>query len=399
MRAEQVAPTEPVTALAVVEQLTPMQLFAPGKLDSVVDRIKAEVRAIETDISTDKGRKELKSLCYKIARSKTFIDAQRKQLVTDEKKRLAAIDAEGRRVWQDLEALYDEVRKPLTDWEDGEAQRTTECERRIANINAITAAMFIGLEQIERASADLDGWFNHGFQEFTARAVKAHDAAAAYLANEARRIRKETAEAAERERLRLAAEEKTRIEREAKIAEQARLKAEAEAKRREEAAALVAKQREEDMARAAAQEKARLEKAIEDQRVAAERERIAAQERELKAEADRVAAEKRARQEKADAEQRAQAQMDAAIRRAESDRMAAVEAERKRQQQIRAAEEQKRDAEAREKAIRETNKAHRAAVNSKALAALVSSGIDEAVAKQVISLIARGVVPNASINY
>jgi hypothetical protein len=54
--------TETATAIVLVEQLTPMQLFAPGAMRPLLDRIKAEVRAIDTDISTETGRKAVNAL-------------------------------------------------------------------------------------------------------------------------------------------------------------------------------------------------------------------------------------------------------------------------------------------------------------------------------------------------
>jgi hypothetical protein len=98
-----------ITALTIVEQLTPMQLFAPEHLSPILERIKAEVRATPKDISTPEGVAALKHLVYKVVKTKTFIEAQRVALVADEKKRLASIDAEGRRAWKELEELQDSI--------------------------------------------------------------------------------------------------------------------------------------------------------------------------------------------------------------------------------------------------------------------------------------------------
>jgi hypothetical protein len=379
---------EAVTALVHVEQLTPIQLFAPGALNPILERIKAEVRAIETDISTDAGRKAIKSLAYKVARTKTFIDDQRKSLVADEKKRLAAIDAEGGRVWDELEALKEEVRKPLTDWEDAELVRVQEHERRIADMKAVSEVDHFSLANIETARAYLDERWDHNFQEFSKRAIQAREAAELHLAREEASIRKAEQERAETERLRLEAEEKARVEREAKIAEDARLEAEAVAKRREEAQAREAKQREDDLAAAAAEEKARLERErlaaetrLAEAKAQAERDRLAAQERERKAETDRI-----------EAARKAEADRVEAAKQAERDREAAVVAERKRQDDARKAEEDAR-------AKRERDKKHQGEIHREALAALTKFGIEEVVAKTFIELVARKIVPHVSITY
>jgi colicin import membrane protein len=415
---------EQVTALVHVEELTPLQLFAPGALNPILERIKAEVRAIETDISTEAGRKAIASTAYKIARSKTFIDGQRKALLGDRKKEIAAIDAEGKRVWEELESLQEEFRKPLTDWEQARDEKAAECERRITNMQSVSVAMFISLESVERAQEDLDGWFDHNFEDFTKKAAQAHDRSAGYLANERLRLKREADEAAERERTRIAAEEKARVEREAKIAEDARLKAEAEARRREEAHALAAKQREEEQARIAAEDKARLErekkasearlqKSLDDARAKAQRDKLAAEERERKAEADRKESEEvlrklvagtKERERKAEEERVAALRQElldreTAKKKAEAEREAAVAAERKRQDDIRAAEEQKRDAIVRERKKREADKAHRAEIGSAAVYVLTEHGIDPASAVVVIGLIDAGEVPNVTITY
>lgn len=404
------AETEPVTALVRVEELTPMQLFAPGALNPILERIKAEVRAIETDISTDGGRKAIKSLAYKIARTKTFIDEQRAVLVGDEKKRLAAIDTEGRRVREELDALKDEVREPLTQWENAETARIQEHERRIRLIGEFGTEAHISIALVDHALTQVDALWDHNFQEFTKRAVQARETALLHLDAERTNILREIAQKVEQERLRAEAEEKARVAREAKIAEDARLEAEAVAKRREEAHAREAKQREEEQARIAAEEKARLEKAIEDQRLAQERnrlalerERLAVAERERKseqdrlaeqqkAEADRVAAARKAEDERIAAAEKFEADLIAAEKKAVADREAAVAAERKRQEDAKKADEDAR-------AKRERDKKHQAEIHREALAALAKFGIEEVVAKTFIQLVARNIVPHVSITY
>jgi hypothetical protein len=378
-----------------------MQLFAPGALDPIVEKIKAHVRAIETDISTEDGRKAIKSLVRKIANSKTFIDKQRETLVGDEKKRLKAIDAEGLRVWNELEALQDEVRAPLTEWEEAEEKRTGANEGRIASMTGIAVGFYLTLDAVNAAKAKLDIFFDHNFQEFTKRAEQAHEKAALHLRATAEKLAREEADRIARERERAEAEEKARIEREAKIAEEARLKAEAEAKRREEAQAAAAAAREAEQARCAAEEKARLErerkeseerlqKALDDAKAKAQRDKLAAEERERKAEADRIEAAKRAELDR-----------EAARKKAEDDREKAVQAERKRLEDIRKAEEEKRDVIAREKLTREADQEHRREVHGGAVLALVNQVEDltSHQARLVVQAIVKGLIPGVSITY
>jgi hypothetical protein len=401
--------TETVTALATIEQLTPLQLFSPGALNPILERIKAEVRAIETDISTEEGRKAISSLAYKIARTKTFIDGQRVLLVAEEKKRLSAIDTEGRRVREELDALKEEVRKPLTDWENAEGARVGEHESRIAEIAAMTRVSHFCIENIETTRRCLDERWNHNFQEFTKRATQAYDSARIHLQGEEKRVHEAEAAQIESARLRAEAEEKARVERETKIAEDARLKTEAEAKRREEAQAKAAKQREDDLAQAAAEEKSRLErekkeseaklqKSLDDARAKAQREKLAAEERERKAS---VHAQAQAAQDRVFWQQKTEADRIAVENRAEAEREAAVKAERRRQEDIRKAEEDQRTAIAVEKLRREADQAHRREIHDEAILALLGQvpGLTNDSARSVIQAIARGLISFVSINY
>jgi colicin import membrane protein len=391
--------TETVTALTIVEQLTPMQLFSPEHLNPILERIKAEARAVETDISTPDGRKAIASLAYKIARTKTFIDEQRVKLVADRKRELAAVDSEGRRVREELDALKDEIRQPLTEWEESEKSRTAENEARISTMHDIATGEYRTFAEVDTASVRLDRAWDHNFQEFTKRANGEHEAALLRLGFVAKVIGETQAEIARQKQREAEEAERIRIEREAKIAEDARLKAETEAKRREEAQAREAKAREDEHARIAAEEKSRLE-----------REKLQAEERARKAEADRIAAERRAeadrvkaladkeaatRKAEADrkaAEKKAEDARVAAEKKAESDRVAAVEAERKRQDDARIAEEN-------ERFKREQDKAHRAKVNREALDALTSHGIEQSAAIEFIQLVAKKLVTHITIHY
>ena len=68
------------TALVRLESCTAVQIFGPGFIDPLLDQLEAEAKAeaAKLDISTEANRKALASLAYKVARSKTFIDDQRK---------------------------------------------------------------------------------------------------------------------------------------------------------------------------------------------------------------------------------------------------------------------------------------------------------------------------------
>lgn len=340
------------TALAVIESLSPVKLFEPGVIDPILDRIKAEVRSVPTDISTEGGRKSVASLAFKVARSKTFIDNQRLKLVKDEKERLKAIDREGARIWDELEALQREVRKPLTDWEDAEKQRVAGHELAISEISGAgpytlqnwqTLPLDAMKDRLSEIKGDARDW-----QEFTQRAELAKTVAVAAIESAIEKRSAHEVEQAELIRLRKESAERAQKEREEQVAKAAAEKAKQEAEWKSQA---------------------------EQQRL--ERESREREEKERKAKEDAI---------------RARLEAEAKALKAERDAKEAVEKERQR------VEDQKKT-EAEAQAKREANKQHRAKVDKEAIAAITKIGFDEESAKAVISHISKGEVPNVYISY
>lgn len=253
------------TALVHLEAMTALEIFKPGTIDPVLEAIETEARAQAAclDISTEANRKEIASLAFKVAKSKTFVEAQRKALVADEKKRLAKIDEEGRRIWNRFEALQTEVRKPLTDWEQADKDRIA-CHEEALNI-LTQLAILPGFYSVADAEERIEKVNNlhdqRPWEEFTARAngqkaaslftlhrclvqaQKAEEECAElerHRAEEAERQIKEreaaAAKAATEAAERRAETERTRLQQEAEYAERKRVAQEQEAKRQLEAA-------------------------------------------------------------------------------------------------------------------------------------------------------------------
>ena len=93
---------EPAAALA------PATLFGSGQVETILSAIEKDVRAEAYDIATPDGRERIKSVAYKIARSKTTLDDLGKEHVAEIKKQSAAIDAERRAIRDRLDALKEE---------------------------------------------------------------------------------------------------------------------------------------------------------------------------------------------------------------------------------------------------------------------------------------------------
>lgn len=256
--------------LVVIEKKNAMAVFTNNdQLDPLIEAIEKEARSLVPDVTTKKGRDAIASMAHKVARSKTYIDNAGKDLVAELKALPKQIDESRRVVRERLDALKDEVRRPLTEWE-AEQERIKAEEA----MNALHAEALAMNEEFDR--------------QLAARIESDHEMA--LLMNDAF-DREQADKAAEAERQRIAHEEE--IKRMAAAA--AAREVEQRAQREREEAAL-------------------REAALKAQAEQAERDRIAA---EKKAEADKQAAieaERRKAQEEADrirreAEQREQARL------------------------------------------------------------------------------------------
>jgi colicin import membrane protein len=292
-----------MNAIVIIDTdaLTPAAVFAPGGVEGIISKLETDVRAIDRDISTEEGREAVKSLAYKVARSKTALDEMGKDLVAGIKKQAATIDAERRIIRDRLDALKNEVRDPLTAWETAEETRISEHERLLVDIlqpvNPAAPSTDLAAE-IKNTAALLD----RDWQEFKPRADEAiHDAIGRLetALDVAIQRERDAAELAELRRL--------KAERDEQDANAARLKAESE--RIEKHAAEQAERQAREQAEAAERERVRAEQQAERDRQTAERaeaEKIAAAGRAVEMERQRVAAEK-ARDEAAEQKRQANA--------------------------------------------------------------------------------------------
>lgn len=376
------------TALTVIPASALPTILA-ADTDDILGKLAAKVRAFRPDVSTKKGRDEMRSLAAEIARSKVALDNIGKDLKEDAKKIADAIDAERRVLRTRMEDLHEQVRAPLTAYENAEKQRVAENEAALA---ALVESPAYGASETAAEIATRIDWLRNyparDWREFTDRfevtrkieidRMERLHAAAVKREEEAAELARLREEAAQRQR---EAEEKARQEREERIAAEAAEKARREA---EEAAAR--REREAEAARKAAEAEA--ERKAQAEREAAQRREREAQEAAARAVREKEDAERRAREAAAKAER----DRIAAAEKAERDRQAAVEAERRRVAQE--AERQRQEDER-----RAADKAHRATINGEALAALIGLGLSDAQGKAVVVAIAKREVPHVSINY
>lgn len=348
--------------VAIVSQNPGIVLLDREKFNQFYERMKAETDKLVPDVSTQKGRDEIRSMAARVTRTKTAIDKARLALTEEWRANVKKANDAGKEIVETLDALADDVREPLTVWETAEIERVRECQETInwfkeqkviAEDDTAAAVMERGHAVYEKA-IDADR-----FGELLEEAEAAKDDAMATLKRAHDRLTKEEADRAELERLRAAEAERVeneRIAREAKVAEErAAADAKAEQERREQAAR---------------DEEARIQRAKDE---AAEEVR---RESERKAQAAIDEANERARK----------AEEDAA-------------AERKRIADAKAAEEAEAERVAAENAKREANKAHRARVKSAAKKAIMALGADDDLATKIVLAIVAGEVPHTAIAF
>ncbi|MGS3177835.1 hypothetical protein ACB265_00150 [Aeromonas dhakensis] len=351
------------TQLVVIEPTTAVALFTEGHgVAELLADIRQKASSLVPDVTTAKGRKEIASVAHAVARTKTYIDGLGKELTDQYKEIPKRIDANRKVLRDTLDALKDEVRAPLTQYEAAEEARVAALQSRLARINELGSSA-----SIEIAAADLQAMLqeveqtalDNSWQELLPQATVAKELATKRLGEALAARQKYEAEQAELEELRQKQAEQERIDRERLIAAQAA-------------------------------EQARLQ---EENRQRLERE--AAQHRELEAQRQAQAAREREEQARRDAEAAELARQQAEANAARLAEEAAARAAEQERQRI----EHEQRLKAEEDARRAADRAHRGRINSAILLDLMGLGIEEEKAINLIKHIAGNKIEHLSINY
>jgi septal ring factor EnvC (AmiA/AmiB activator) len=348
------------TEIAAVEEISAENapaIYGHSKLEAFVNAAREAVSGEVPDLTTRKGRDRVASLAAQVSRSKTAVEKPGREYLKRIKELPKAIEAELREFAQQMDALRDQVRKPLDDWEAEQERIQRELEEREASIEAAIKRLHLAcVTKVEDDSATLAQYLVALEAEYrqTDYGLRAEEAGVVYQAsvdslNAALASRqKYEAEQAELTELRRKQAETEQREREREIAEQAAQQARKEAEQR------------------------------------AENERIAAANKVREAEeAAQRAEDERLRQQEESARQ---------LREAEERAERATEQARLDQE---AQQQRERD----EAAQRQANTEHRVRILTAAKVAIMATGITEDQARAVVRLIAAGKVPSVSITY
>lgn len=413
MPQEQLIEQEEEQGLVVIENKSVIKAFSEqGGLDSIIEEARQVVDGFEHDLSTVAGRAKTASVAYKVSLFKGRLDGLGKGLVADKKKKLKVIDDSRKAMREALDAIRDEARKPLTDWEEKEERRGQKHRDAIAAIRFLALVVHVEsgekltLPELEENLAELNAIkITESWEEFELEADKARNECADALSIFIGETRAQIAKDAELERLKKEEVERKKKEYEddlkAKAAEKARLEAEEKA---EKLRAKAKKDAEDKAAKIEADKRAAIAatKVEKERAEKAEREKEAAENQAkfdaLNAENARIAAEEQA---KTDAENAEIARI-AAEKKAKKD--ADLAAEKAKQKQIRLHRQKEADEKA-DQERRESNMAHKKKINNAAVKSLVDLGaavdipVSKELAQKIVIAIALGEIKGVVIGY
>ena len=370
------------TDLVVIEKSNAMAVFtSKEQLDPLLEKIETEARSLVPDLTTKKGRDAIASMAHKVARSKTYIDNAGKDLVAELKALPKQIDESRRIVRERLDALKDEVRRPLTEWEAEQERIKAEEEMNAWHAEALEMNAEFDRQLAARREADhemallMNDKFDRDREEQRRQAEQAQRERDERLKQEAAEQARRDAEAKHKAEIEAAARREAEEKARAELAERQRIETEQRAEREKQEAAEQARRD------AEAKHKAEIEAAA--RREAEEKARAELAERQ------RIETEQRAEREKQEAEARAEREKAAAV---ETERLKAKQAE-----EARLAEE-KRIAD--EQAKREADVKHRKTVGTNIVNALTShTSLTREQAIEVLTALKDDLIPCAKIHY
>lgn len=366
-------------AIEEISEANATAIYVAGGLQQFIDLVKTEIEGEVPDLTTRKGRERIASLAAKVSKSKTAVEKPGRDYLRRLKEMPKVVEAELRDFVTKMDALRDETRRPLTEWEAAEDARIDRHNDRLNWLKTLADELGeLNSLQLKGLIAEAEGMqLGAHWEEFEAEAANTKDKVLTSLRAALQKreqfeaeqaelacLRREAEERAEQDRIRAAQEAAVEAERQ-RVAQQQQAEREAAARREQEL-----------LDQAAAQERE-----AENQRLQLKLQAEQAERARVQAEADRVAAEQRMEQERQDAERRQEEAAEQA-RQEERRRADAAAAEILRQQEA-----------------RERDQAHKAKVMGEAKTALMSLNITEELARAIVLKIARREVPNITINF
>ncbi|MGR3219242.1 MAG: hypothetical protein ACUZ8H_05410 [Candidatus Anammoxibacter sp.] len=375
--------------LIVLEKLNPVDLFKPNGLDSVLKEIDEKARSvILAGIDTQKDRDNIRAIAAKVGSTKSTLQKIGTKYTETMRAAVKESNAERDRGVTILQTLQEDIRKPLTEYEEAEKQRVADADRAIEILSdcatfADDCAHPSDSETIKTRIDELNlRYENLSFSGFSEDDEQKYKNRADHIYNQTRRS--------------LARKLEQELQHESDKKELAELRETQEKQRKKDEDDKI-RQEAADKAKAEAEEKSRIERESSEKAaadtLAAEKEKSERVEREKK-EAERKAEEERSA--KIAALEKAETDKIEAKKQAQRDKEAAVQAEQDRLVAL-----GKREEAARKE--READKKHREKINNNAIAAIEEvpglEELSEGYIVQIIEAIAESKIPRVTISY
>lgn len=104
-------------------------------IQNIISTLKAGIDGFESSVETEESRKEISSYAYSLTRVKNIIDDKGKELNSDLRKKIDAVDKKRRDLRAGIDAFITSVRGPLDVWNAKEADRKNALEAAAKEVN------------------------------------------------------------------------------------------------------------------------------------------------------------------------------------------------------------------------------------------------------------------------
>jgi septal ring factor EnvC (AmiA/AmiB activator) len=265
--------SEVTDLIALPEAESALEVYSKEKgLEPYLQAVRDLVATFTPDLKTKKSRGEIASMAFKVTKVKSALDDIGKDVVDKLKSLPKKVDAERKRMRDELDVLRDSVRLPLTEWEEAEQARLDGYTARLVRIRTLSSEIdALDAAALEIRLAEVQGVeLGKSWEEFADEAKVTKDRAETKLSDALTARRKYDAEQIELAALRTRVADQERIDREARIAREAVAEAKRQADEDSEAERQRASKKLADAANAIAEANARADRAT-----AAERQRQA----------------------------------------------------------------------------------------------------------------------------
>lgn len=231
-----------------------------GGIEDILSQLENQARSMVFDLTTDAGKKECISYAYNIAKSKTALVKAGKSQTENARAYIKSVNEQTKQVEERLDALKDEIRRPITELENKEKERKAILDKALSDMSDFVPAIGIQLT-LEEITERLDGllkvYEETDWQEYKMKAQADFDrhvmalnslktAANAIAELKAKKEAEEKAERERQEKERIVAAEKAAKEKAEQEAAKKIAEAEAAKKKAEEEAKIAQLKIEED---------------------------------------------------------------------------------------------------------------------------------------------------------